>query len=585
MCIRDRYEDIYVTPFHDHVLVGTSGIRNHSKYLEYPIFRSAIFASLVSRINTNKCIGIIITASHNPKDDNGMKITDFEGTMLRSALEDQQNKFIVEKDIVKGYNDLIKNICQIAKIEKLDFTNPGHVLIAHDTRYSSEHLTGIAVDAITSCKCTPKNFGQQTTPQLHHFVFYLNSEKYNPNHKHFNFDTPQKIIADHYYDYYCDNFLSLIQKKEKSTVIIDCSNGVGGKRVDQLKDKLKDVMNLEFINKEDNDKLNVECGAEHVQKEKAFCTYGKEKLEEYHKKGIDAHIASFDGDADRIVFFFTEKDTPAKIHLNDGDKIDCLMAFFVQEQLNKISKLISQLTKENLLMVKEDFSKWVVGSALTGYTNGCGVKFLRDQGVDVKISPSGVKNLHHVSLDFDIGVYFEANGHGTLIVNNGKQEILEEFIETLKGIAKNIPAKNKETFDHLFKEATILAKFFKLSNQVVGDAISDFLMIEAILNLRNMTMKDWENIYIEYPNLTTKVVVKYRQKIKVNWDQTRITEPKELQDEFDKIVAKYKNARTFSRPSGTEDIVRVYIESEIYDDLQKILVEVKQSILSNKVIN
>eukprot|EP00827_Trimyema_finlayi_P007123 TRINITY_DN960_c0_g1_i5.p3 TRINITY_DN960_c0_g1~~TRINITY_DN960_c0_g1_i5.p3 ORF type:complete len:114 (-),score=52.11 TRINITY_DN960_c0_g1_i5:2-343(-) len=72
----------------------------------------------------------------------------------------------------------------------------GHVLIVHDTRYSSPHLTEIAVDAITQCKCTPKNFGQQTTPQLHHFVFYLNSEKYNPNQKHFNFDTPQNVIAD-----------------------------------------------------------------------------------------------------------------------------------------------------------------------------------------------------------------------------------------------------------------------------------------------------------------------------------------------------------------------------------------------------
>ena len=28
---------------------------------------------------------------------------------------------------------------------------------------------------------------------------------------------------------------------------------------------------------------------------------------------------------------------------------------------------------------------------------------------------TGVKHLHHKALEFDIGVYFEANGHGTVI--------------------------------------------------------------------------------------------------------------------------------------------------------------------------
>ena len=28
--------------------------------------------------------------------------------------------------------------------------------------------------------------------------------------------------------------------------------------------------------------------------------------------------------------------------------------------------------------------------------------------------PTGVKHLHHKALDYDIGIYFEANGHGTV---------------------------------------------------------------------------------------------------------------------------------------------------------------------------
>jgi hypothetical protein len=35
---------------------------------------------------------------------------------------------------------------------------------------------------------------------------------------------------------------------------------------------------------------------------------------------------------------------------------------------------------------------------------------------------TGVKYLHHAALDFDIGVYFEANGHGTVVFSSGFME-------------------------------------------------------------------------------------------------------------------------------------------------------------------
>lgn len=41
--------------------------------------------------------------------------------------------------------------------------------------------------------------------------------------------------------------------------------------------------------------------------------------------------------------------------------------------------------------------------------------------VPVACVPTGVKHLHHKALDYDIGIYFEANGHGTvghLIMNS-----------------------------------------------------------------------------------------------------------------------------------------------------------------------
>ena len=36
--------------------------------------------------------------------------------------------------------------------------------------------------------------------------------------------------------------------------------------------------------------------------------------------------------------------------------------------------------------------------------------------MDVSCVPTGVKYLHHEALKYDVGVYFEANGHGTVCI-------------------------------------------------------------------------------------------------------------------------------------------------------------------------
>ena len=48
------------------------------------------------------------------------------------------------------------------------------------------------------------------------------------------------------------------------------------------------------------------------------------------------------------------------------------------------------------------------------------------QGVQVACAATGVKHLHHKALEFDIGVYFEANGHGTVIFSPSATESIKE---------------------------------------------------------------------------------------------------------------------------------------------------------------
>lgn len=44
------------------------------------------------------------------------------------------------------------------------------------------------------------------------------------------------------------------------------------------------------------------------------------------------------------------------------------------------------------------------------------------QKVPVACVPTGVKHLHHKAIEYDIGVYFEANGHGTVVFSNNARD-------------------------------------------------------------------------------------------------------------------------------------------------------------------
>ena len=57
-----------------------------------------------------------------------------------------------------------------------------------------------------------------------------------------------------------------------------------------------------------------------------------------------------------------------------------------------------------------------VGIIQTAYANGASSQYIREQlRLETVVTPTGVKHLHAAAERFDIGIYFEANGHGTVL--------------------------------------------------------------------------------------------------------------------------------------------------------------------------
>jgi phosphoacetylglucosamine mutase len=113
-----------------------------------------------------------------------------------------------------------------------------------------------------------------------------------------------------------------------------------------------------------------------------------------------------------------------------------------------------------------------------------------------------------------------------------------------------------------------------LINETVGDAISDMLLVETILHAKGWDLNDWLKMYTDLPNLQQKVKVQDRYVFETK-DAGRICiKPEGLQDKINEVVRKYQKGRTFVRPSGTEDVVRIYAEAKTPDDAQMLATEI-----------
>lgn len=101
----------------------------------------------------------------------------------------------------------------------------------------------------------------------------------------------------------------------------------------------------------------------------------------------------------------------------------------------------------------------------------------------------------------------------------------------------------------------------------MGDAISDMLVVETILNSLNITIEDWDSLYNDLPNRLLKQEVVDRNVITTTDAERRCVLPSGLQAAIDETVGHFgSKARSFVRPSGTEDVVRIFAEAQSQTD-------------------
>ena len=108
------------------------------------------------------------------------------------------------------------------------------------------------------------------------------------------------------------------------------------------------------------------------------------------------------------------------------------------------------------------------------------------------------------------------------------------------------------------------------------------LMTLATLQILELDLFSWNKLYTDLPSRQLKIPVKNKSMIICSEDESKIISPIELQNEIDLAVSLMSLGRCFVRPSGTEDVVRIYAECEIQqmaDDLANQVVEIIKRIV------
>src|SRR4051812_26089913 len=86
---------------------GTAGFRTLGDNLDRVCFRAGILAAI--RAKMRGLAGVMVTASHNPKQDNGLKIIERDGSMLEQKWENLAEQLVNAPDIIEFLQDLNNN--------------------------------------------------------------------------------------------------------------------------------------------------------------------------------------------------------------------------------------------------------------------------------------------------------------------------------------------------------------------------------------------------------------------------------------------------------------------------------------------
>ncbi|KCV72195.1 hypothetical protein H696_01595 [Fonticula alba] len=577
------------------ITYGTAGFRRTADpVLESIATKVGVAAALRSFAAGGAAVGVMITASHNPPQDNGLKIIDTQGQMLEAAWEPVLGQAARLADALAVADSLLSLVDQatIERLRQAHAAPPGQplarVLVGVDNRPSCPGLKAALLAGARSILPPGKgvellDMRSVTTPAVHWAVARANG--LDPLADREATLTPATYYAG--FQRHFDAFLAAtrdvlrhlgvegparpVSSPTPCPVFVDHANGVGATVLESmhLAPGFCQIYNDPLPAEQRGSVVNAGCGADFVKSKRLPPGRGS-----FAGLPPALRIASLDGDGDRLIYSSLSTTTRA-FDILDGDRIAVLLLRLMRSLIAVVVHLRPEVAASLRL-----------GFVQTRYANGASTKYTREVlGVETLFANSGVKNLHALAeRHFDVGVYFEANGHGTVLFSPAACRALLDLAAT--------PADQAP----LHHAARALLSFSRLFNQFTGDGIGLIYAVEAALRAQeawralatclpagqgippgtelasdlDVELRRWIDLYRDWPSHLQSLKLD-RTKFLTSPDQEDVLcQPTEVAQALAAEVARLNGlktrcglplvARAFVRPSGTEDIVRLFTE-------------------------
>ena len=559
------------------------------------------------------CFGVMVTASHNPAADNGLKIVEPpHAHMLNAAGEERATALARTADAEAYLRLATKKVAEsssssssaAAAATTTTTATEQHqprwcVIVGWDTRESCGEIVDALALGVEAHGGRVYRAGRMSTPMLHWSVEVANAEQ---QQQHVVVVPPQARYLTERFECFSNAVIaatapptaaggganadeSKSRPVMKRHLIVDCANGVGADVMKQLTalfaahpipgvEYTFELVNTDTANAS---VLNHQCGADYVQKEgrlpanvdaasfvarsrtaTAAASGGADSASSSAESVI---LYSLDGDADRLVAGAVdfggkgkEEGSDGAVAIIEGDRFTALFASILcarggDGSPSKSSPSASSPSSQQQQQQQQQQQHRPLryGCVQTAYANGSSTQYLQNCSGGVmktEFALTGVKHVHHAAAQYDVGLYFESNGHGTVLVAPGVS------------VASLCRA-----------EARVVAS---LCSQSCGDAVANLLATEFALIALRWSPQRWLGLYTDLPCVQKKVPVPNPALFTcADGNEQRLVAPPGLQEAIDDAVAKCVLAadpapslvRAFVRPSGTESVVRLYVEA------------------------
>lgn len=85
--------------------------------------------------------------------------------------------------------------------------------------------------------------------------------------------------------------------------------------------------------------------------------------------------------------------------------------------------------------------------------------------------------------------------------------------------------------------------------------------VVSTVKVLDMDLQKWHELYTDLPSKQQKVGVPDKSMVACSEDECMVVRPVALQEDLEIAMRSVNQGRCFVRPSGTEDVVRIYAEA------------------------